>query len=344
MRRSRRILVMATALGVWGAGVAAAGPGAGAAPLAAAANAPGLAFYTYQAPGPASGLTGPAGRVFALTFDDGPDPTWTPQVVSVLQHFGVPGTFFEIGVNVASYPQVTALVAAAGFGVQNHTLTHPDLTMLPASQFPAQIDQTTGLITSITGGPVNCVRPPYDAFNPGVVGQIAARGDTTMSYSVDPRDWTRPGVGAIVSRVLAGAVPGGVVDLHDGGGDRSQTVAALPQIITGLEAAGYRLVPVCGGPAGPPVTGPQASAAYAFGAAPAPSAAVTSPTPLVAATPTAGGLGFWMASADGAVYTSGDAAYLGGANAGKLNRPVVGMAATPDGGGYWLVASDGGIF
>ena len=308
-------------------------------PSTAAAQAPQPAFYTSQAPG---GAATAGQKVIALTFDDGPGP-FTPQVLSVLEHYGVPATFFEIGENVAAYPQYTQMLAAAGYPVEDHTWTHPDLTTIPASAFPYQIDQTQNEIRTLTGRAPTCVRPPYDSWDPSVLDQIAQRGLTTMSYSIDPRDWSLPGVGAIVSRVVGAAFPGAVVDMHDGGGDRAETVAALPQIITDLASQGYSFVSICG--TGTP-HGPQSSAVFGFGSAAVPGGPITSDQPLAAAAPDPTGDGYWLAAQDGAVFSFGSAAYLGSLpGLGVVPaRPVVGMAATPDGGGYWLVAADGGVF
>src|ERR1019366_4341056 len=222
------------------------------------------AYYTYQAPGGA----GTAGRrVIALTFDDGPGP-YTPQVLSVLGHYGIPATFFEVGDQIAEYPQYTRLAAAAGDPVENHTWSHTDLTTIPVSDFSYQIDQTQNEIRSVIGQTPACVRPPYDAWNSTVLDQDAQRGLVTMSYSIDPRDWSLPGVQTIVNRVLSAAVPGAVVDLHDAGGPRDQTVAALPQIITGLENEGYSFVSICTPQASPRVR--YQSAVYSYGIAPTP--------------------------------------------------------------------------
>ncbi len=146
-------------------------------------------------------------RVIALTFDDGPGP-FTPQVLSVLEQYRVPATFFEIGDEVARYSQYSKMVVAAGFPVEDHTWSHPDLTTLSASGVASQIDTTQAEIQAVTGTTPQCVRPPYDAWNATVLSQIAARGLTTMSYSVDPKDWTLPGVQAIVSNVVGAAFPG----------------------------------------------------------------------------------------------------------------------------------------
>ncbi len=306
------------------------------APGAAAAASGQPAFTTSQAPG---GAATAGKKVIALTFDDGPGP-YTPAVLSVLEQYHVPATFFEIGEEVANYPQYARLVAAAGYPVEDHTWSHPDLTTLSAAGVAAQIDMTQAEIQAVTGTTPQCVRPPYDAWNGTVLSQIASRGLTTMSYSVDPKDWTVPGVQAIVSRVVGAAFPGAVVDMHDAGGDRSQTVAALPQIISQLRGMGYSFVSICG--QGPDL-GPQVSATYAFGNAPAPGPAVTSDLPLVGAA-SAGAGGYWEVAGDGGIFSFGDAAFHGSMGGTPLNAPVVGMAATPSGNGYWEVAADGGLF
>ena len=316
------------------------------APGAARASAAGAstsqaAFYTYQAPGGAS----TAGkRVIALTFDDGPSP-YTAQVLSVLQQYHVPATFFEVGSQVAATPQISAMVSAAGYPVQDHTWSHADLATLPVSQYPYQIDQTQRAIASVTGITPNCVRPPYDAFNGTTLAQLGARGLTTMSYSIDSNDYNRPGVSAIVHNVVGAAFPGAVAGLHDGGGDRSQTVAALPAIITQLEAQGYTFVSVCG-PAAPPPPVPQTSAVFGYGTANGAPFAVTSVRPFTGMTADAAPSGYRLTAGDGGVFTFNGATFAGSLPGLGVTpaAPVVGIASTPDGKGYWEVASDGGVF
>jgi peptidoglycan/xylan/chitin deacetylase (PgdA/CDA1 family) len=296
-----------------------------------------LAFYTYQAPG---GADTAGKRVIALTFDDGPGP-YTPQVLSILERYSVPATFFEVGEEIAAYPQYTRALTAAGYPVENHTWSHADLTTLSASGFAFQVDQTQNEVRSVTGQTPSCVRPPYNAWNSTVLAQDALRGLTTMSYSIDPRDWSLPGTQAIVSRVVSAAFPGGVVDMHDAGGPRDETVAALPQIISDLQSQGYTFVAIC---APGQSVGPQRSAVYSFGDAPAPGPSVVSNDPLVGAADNPQGSGFWLSAADGGVFAFGTARYYGSTGNVRLTQPVVGMAPTRDGGGYWLVAADGGIF
>jgi len=311
--------------------------GAVVAPGAGAALNGQPAFTTFEAPG---GAATAGQRVIALTFDDGPGP-YTPQVLSVLERYQVPATFFEIGEEVAAHPQYSKMVAAAGYPVEDHTWSHPDLTTIPASSVAAQIDMTQAEIKAVTGTTPQCLRPPYDVWNATVLSQIAAHGVTAMSYSVDPRDWSLPGVQSIVNRVVGAAFPGAVVDMHDGGSDRSETVAALPQIITELRAMGYTFVSICG--AGPTYR-PQVSATYAFGNAPVPGPPITSNLPLVGAAASLDGGGYWEVAADGGVFSFGNATFHGSMGGLPLNAPIVGMAATPDGGGYWEVAADGGVF
>ena len=257
--------------------------------------------------------------MIALTFDDGPGP-YTPDVLSVLQHYHVPATFFEVGEEVAALSPVRQDGGGCRLPVEDHTWSHPDLTTLPTVGVAAQIDMTQAEIQAVTGTTPQCLRPPYDAWNATVLSQISALGLTTMSYSVDPRDWTLPGVQAIVNRVVGAAFPGAVVDMHDGGGDRSETVAALPQIITQLRAMGYWFVSICGAGA---TAGPQVTATYAFGNAPVPGPSVTSNVPLVGAAATPDGGGYWEVASDGGIFSFGDAAFhgsMGGQPAQRAHR------------------------
>ncbi len=184
-------------------------------------------------------------KVAALTFDDGPSPVYTPQILQVLTAAQVPATFQIIGEQGATWPNVLAQEAADGMTLTNHTWNHTDLTHLSPAGWPAQVDRTTDLITSVTGQPVKCLRPPYGDTDASVLSQLAQRSLGELMWDVDPSDYLRPGTAVIVNRVLSALHPGAIIVLHDGGGDRSQTVAALPAIISGIRAAGYTLVSVC---------------------------------------------------------------------------------------------------
>lgn len=188
----------------------------------------------------------PGSPVVALTFDDGPDPRFTPAVLDILERYGVGATFFVTGEGASAYPWLVRAIVERGSVIGSHTWSHADLTRLPASRWATEIDGTTALLEDLTGRKLRCLRPPYGARNADTVRALGARGLGTAMWSVDPSDYLRPGAGVIAQRVLAATRPGSIITLHDGGADRSQTVAALPAIIEGLRAAGYTIAPICG--------------------------------------------------------------------------------------------------
>lgn len=186
------------------------------------------------AAGPQQGLAEePAGgRVLYLTFDDGPNPTWTPQILAVLARYDAKATFFEVGAEVRRHPVTAAQVRAAGHRVGNHTANHAHLTRLTRAQASRQI------AGGVPGAA--CLRPPYGQVN-AVVRSVAARaGQRLVLWTVDTQDWAEPGAGRVLRRLLAGARPGAVILMHDGGGDRRQTLAALRAALPQLAARGYR--------------------------------------------------------------------------------------------------------
>jgi len=191
--------------------------------------------------GPSERFNGPAaGRLIALSFDDGPS-AYTPQVLSVLAHFGVHATFFEIGEEVASDPAASRAVLAEGSVIGDHTWSHPILT---TANVAAQVQATQREIQAATGYTPCLLRPPYGIESTAVVNDVRRMGLLSILWDVDPRDWSLPGTAAIVQNVLANAHPGAIVIMHDGGGPRSETVAALETIIPTLEARGYHFVTV----------------------------------------------------------------------------------------------------
>lgn len=180
----------------------------------------------------------------ALTFDDGPSP-WTPALLDTLRYYGVPATFFAIGANAARYPDLVRRTVAEGHSVGGHTWTHPRLTSLGNDAIRAQVGETDRYLESLTGRTVSCVRPPYGLRNSRVLSIFGELGVNSLMWSVDARDWERPPASVIAARVLARTQPGSIILLHDGGGDRSQTIAAVPMIIEGLRARGYSFTSVC---------------------------------------------------------------------------------------------------
>ncbi|GAA2227510.1 polysaccharide deacetylase family protein [Kitasatospora cystarginea] len=183
---------------------------------------------------------GASDRVVALTLDDGPHPTHTPEVLELLHQHGIQATFFLIGENAAQHPDLVRAIAGAGHHVANHTWTHPDLRHLPDSRVRSELERTSDLLQQTTGKPVAWFRAPGGDWSDVALRTCAELGMRPMGWSVDPRDWACPGTEAITSRVLEGIRPGAIVLNHDGGGDRSQTIAALRGYLPVLLGEGYR--------------------------------------------------------------------------------------------------------
>ncbi|GAA3699160.1 glycosyltransferase [Sphingomonas cynarae] len=194
-------------------------------------------------------------KALALTFDDGPDATWTPKILDVLKAAHVPATFFVIGENALAHPGLLNRIVADGSEIGNHSYTHPNMARLGPRGTALELNTTQRLVQAYTGRSMTLFRAPYfgdaeptttDELGPALQAQRA--GYTVVGLHVDPNDWQRPGTDAIVRQVLdqvhdaTVSSSGNVILLHDGGGDRAQTVAALPRIITALKANGYRFV------------------------------------------------------------------------------------------------------
>ncbi len=179
-------------------------------------------------------------KVIALTIDDGPSPVYTPQVLRILEKYGVRATFSMVGKNVSYYPAVAKDVAQAGHTIINHTWDHANLTSLSASHQRSEITRATDAIHAATDVRPSMFRAPYGAWSQRVLGYCAAEKLTPLDWSVDPRDWARPGVSKIVSAIMKTTKTGSIILEHDGGGNRSQTVAALKIVIPRLLDEGYR--------------------------------------------------------------------------------------------------------
>jgi peptidoglycan/xylan/chitin deacetylase (PgdA/CDA1 family) len=183
-----------------------------------------------------------------FTFDDGPNPTWTPQILDVLARYRIRATFFMVGSAARRYPDLVRRMIAEGHHVAIHTMTHPNLVTLGWSGQYQEIAGSLDVVESIAGpGSVSCFRPPYGNRNATTDAIAAQLGLATILWSRDGRDWASPGVDHIVNENLSTRYDGGraVLLLHDGGVNRSQTVAALPRLIEALRARGYRFVQIC---------------------------------------------------------------------------------------------------
>lgn len=183
----------------------------------------------------------PAGAApqVALTFDDGPNPPYTGQILDILARYQVPATFFCVGLQAGAHPADIARMTEAGHGLGNHTWSHPFLPDLSRAQLAEQLDRTDEAVARAAGAGPGLFRPPYGSRSPDVLRWLGERGTPIVLWDVDPSDWARPGAAVIAGRVLLQTRPGTIILMHDGGGDRSQTVAALPLVIEGLLDRGY---------------------------------------------------------------------------------------------------------
>jgi len=190
-------------------------------------------------------------RTVALTFDDGPDPVWTPRILDVLRRNHVHATFFVVGTGVVAHPELVRRIVADGHQLGIHTFTHPDLARIAPWQRSLELRETQLAVAGAAGVTTALLRPPFSSKNDAlddadwsVLQQADAAGYVTVLSTQDSEDWRRPGA----DRVLAHATPHGhagqIVLMHDGGGDRSQTVTALSALIPRLKARGFHFATV----------------------------------------------------------------------------------------------------
>jgi peptidoglycan-N-acetylglucosamine deacetylase len=182
-------------------------------------------------------------RAMALTFDDGPSP-YTGAIVRTLARMHVPATFFVVGQQLTYFAAGLRDELRHGFEVGDHTENHAWLAHLGSAGQYAQIQDDAARMQRAGAPAPHLFRPPYGIYNSTTLGILRRMRMLMVMWSIDPGDWRRPGTKAIVSNVLTNSRPGAIVILHDGGGDRTQTIAALPAIIRELRRRGYRLVTV----------------------------------------------------------------------------------------------------
>lgn len=191
-------------------------------------------------PGAAGTHDPPAtGNVVYLTFDDGPSE-YTAQIKALLDAHGMKATFFEIGQQIAARRSQVRQLSEEGFAIGDHTWDHTDLSRASTQRFFSEVDSTRTAIREATGKTTTCLRPPYGATSANVRALARRDGLKVVLWDVDPQDWSLPGVDAIVTNVLEHTRAGSIVLMHDGGGPRAQTIAALRQILPALQRRGLR--------------------------------------------------------------------------------------------------------
>ncbi len=207
-------------------------------------TSPAPAQPTSALAGPAdpSASATPAEKVVYLTFDDGPFPPYTQQMLDVLAEFDAHATFFVLGRQAVAEPDTIRKIYEGGHAVGNHSWSHSSLSGMGWQSFKAEVDDTGALLGGYNS---NCLRPPYGYTDGNTANYARDLGYTLALWNVDPQDWRLPGAAVIANRVLAVVKPGSVVLLHDGGGDRSQTVGAVRIILDRLTAQGYSFKAVC---------------------------------------------------------------------------------------------------
>jgi peptidoglycan/xylan/chitin deacetylase (PgdA/CDA1 family) len=188
-------------------------------------------------------VAGAQHREVALTFDDGPGP-YTPAILSTLERLHAPATFFEVGMLLPWFHVSTSRILADGFTLGDHTENHAPMSRLSRRLQARQLLEQASAIGNYGASFPRLFRPPYGLWNDTTLSLLHTYRMLMVLWTVDTEDYRRPGVAAIVHAAVAGARPGAIILLHDAGGDRSQTVAALPRVIRGLRARGYRLVTV----------------------------------------------------------------------------------------------------
>jgi peptidoglycan-N-acetylglucosamine deacetylase len=191
----------------------------------------------------------PQDRAVALTFDDGPSPRYTPQILALLRRYQAHGTFFVIGNKVERYPRLVQAELRAGHEVGNHSYSHPRFTKTGQLEREQELERT-GVDLDLVGCPQDCrlFRPPYSAYDTRLQAYLGHTGRRLVLWSLDSGDWQGLAAPAIVHNVLARVRPGSIIIFHDSDelekADRSPTVAALAVILPALRAAGWRMVTV----------------------------------------------------------------------------------------------------
>jgi peptidoglycan-N-acetylglucosamine deacetylase len=185
-------------------------------------------------------------KLVALTFDDGPDPVYTPQILDALAKYKAKATFFVIGAEAERYPQIIQRQTKEGHELANHTYHHNFRDHFNPEKLKDELDKTSKVIQDLTGQSPSLYRPHSGYYNEKIVNTAINNGYRVIlwSWHQDTKDWKRPGVGKITNNVVSDSKPGDIVIFHDAGGDRTQTIKAVENILEILDKKGYKFVTV----------------------------------------------------------------------------------------------------
>ncbi|ATW25139.1 polysaccharide deacetylase family protein [Candidatus Formimonas warabiya] len=185
-------------------------------------------------------------KVISLTFDDGPDPEYTPMILDILEKNGIKGTFFTVGKQVEDFPEIAKMIVEKGNEIANHTYTHPRLNRLRMDQLNVELEKAHQAIVAQTHVAPTLFRPPGGFYNEAIVDLAKKKGYKVIlwSWTQDTKDWANPGTNNIIKKVLKNAENGDIVIFHDCGGNRMQTIKALQPVIDGLKKDGFKMITV----------------------------------------------------------------------------------------------------
>ena len=183
-------------------------------------------------------------KLIALTFDDGPAATYTEKYIEILNRYGIHATFFNLGQNIEEYPELCKKIIESGNELMSHTYQHQQLSTLESAALQSEFSSAFDTISQVAGVQTTSFRPPYGDFKESTWLKSGGLASLSVLWNLDSEDWRMPGVETIVSNSTKNAFSGSIILMHDGGGDRSQDVEALPQIIETLQSEGYTFVTV----------------------------------------------------------------------------------------------------
>ncbi len=181
-------------------------------------------------------------KLVALTFDDGPSPKYTPIILRTLTEFHDHATFFVVGSEAQRFPSLIPEIARQGSAIANHGWNHMNLRQSGAQALWEDARKSADFIRTLGVSPVPFYRPPYGYTSQPMLALFAEHGVSVVLWSIDTRDWSRPGIGSIINKVATQVKPGAIILMHDGGGNRTQTATALTAILEQLKQMGYKVV------------------------------------------------------------------------------------------------------